>query len=334
MSGSIQESEMYIASQYCKKFVKELTDVLVCETKIYDTEILNCNNKIQSEQNDIVHLKEQINLCNSLLQSNRQRLTEIPGEIETYKEDITQCKTNMSNTEYPVYRERYDKYSERWYEEKDYEATYNNGRYIVSLKSQISDDENAIRRLHDLQIRCENNIHSLTAMISNINAYISKKQNLINKIQQDIPYLQSSFNTFKKTINNLQNEIITLNRKIINGAELVHNCGSCLAQIGYKGLKCSYSDKDIVTITSDSLNQEIQLLNAVISTNVNNISLCSKGTISFGSQLQDNVTSEFQSITVKALKELNNINQNYISYEALLKKALAFIISYESIKIW
>src|SRR5574344_159059 len=123
MNNSIQESEMYLASQFCKKVANEFTNILVMQTKSYEGEITNCNNKIQHEQKEISFLKDQIASCNQLLIQNRERIRQIPSEIKSLEEDNKNCRENIRRTEIPVYSKYYDSYHGHWHTEMDDSAT-------------------------------------------------------------------------------------------------------------------------------------------------------------------------------------------------------------------
>ena len=333
MTSSIQENEMYLASQYCQKYIAELTDLLVAETRVYTAEQKNCENKILNEQNDIAKLKEKINLCNVYIDNNKTRLQQIPKEIKDLEDDIKSCEYEADNTEVPVYTWEYDSWAERSYRVVDDDATYRNERCIERMRERISDDRYAIKRLNDEIRRCEANINSLMEMINAINSCIRKKEALISKIQSNISYLQKSFSALKKEISKEQSELKVLDGKILKGAEYIHNYGMTMSKIYYKDVNLPYSNNDIFSITCSGLNQEIDMLKAATSINSNNIANCSKGVLQFTNQLQDNVSEQAKQLTVKCALEIKKINDTYISAADTMKKALAYLSAYENIHI-
>ena len=333
MNNSIQESEMYLASQFCKRISNAFTNILVMQTKIYEGEITNCNNKIQHEQKEISFLKEQIALCNQLLIQNRERIRQIPSEIKNLEEDNKNCKENIRRTEIPVYSEYYDSYYERWYTEIDEAATYENRMYVSRLEDRIEDNQKTIRFLTSEKSRCENNVSSLLTMITSINTCIGKKEELINKIKENITRLQSKFSDFKKENGSCQTEIKKLNDKIVKGAEFIHSFGSTLAKVKYKESSLSYNPKDIFTVTSESLNEEIQALTMFTTSNVASLSAFAKDIISLSSQLDDEITRQAKTISTEGAKKIQIINDDYQNNITIIKKAASFLAEYEKIRI-
>lgn len=333
MNNSIQENEMYLASQFCKKTSEEFTSVLLLQTKIYETEVLDCNNKIQYEKREISFLREQINLCNQLLIENRERIRQIPLEINNLEEDNKRCIENIRRTEIPVYTTYYSRFLERWCTEIDEPATYENKMHVSRMEDRIEDNKRTMGFLFSQKTRCENNVLKLLAMIRSINDCIAKKEKLISKIKNNIIKLQTGFANFKKDNSICQLETQRLNDKIVKGAELIHGFGSELAKINYKNGSVSYSQNNIFTATSETLNEEIRALSTFVSSNNALLGDLYKGTSAFDSQLEDEITrqaKEISTIEAKKIEQINDVYQNNIN---TLKKASAFLAEYEKIRI-
>ena len=307
MTSSVQENEMYLASQYCQKYIAELTDLLVSESMVLNIEIKNCESKISSELNDVEQLKGKINLCKAYLSDNTNRLHQIQRDIHDLEDDISLCEYKIDTT--------------------------SNRIYIEQMRERICDDKHTIKGLRSEARYCESNIASLYYMISEIDTCIRKKEDLISKLKTDISLLQKSFASLKNEIGREQSELKLLDGKIIKGAEFIHNYGITMARINYHGMSVPYSNNDIFSITSTGLAQEIDLLNSVIKVNSVNISNCGKGMFQYSAQLQDNVSEQAKQITVKCITEIKKINDMYISAMDTMKKALSFLSAYENIRI-
>lgn len=329
MEKAIQEEEMHFTSQHCKNNLKELADILVNQTSAYNRLLSECQEKIETEQNHIAILESKTKECQNYIQAHEERLSQIPGEIESLKEEIIECRIVISNLEIPVYYWEYSEYGS--YRCVDYEATRSNEDYRDFKEQQIADCEKSIENLKKEAERRKKNIQCLNEMINQIGECINKKKELINLIKKDVAMINDSFKEFKKTTTNEENNIKEINNKVVQCAQYIHDLGTTLAKLHYQNGALSYSSKNPFVLNSVAISQEMQLLKDAATIGMDNVSNCSKATIAFSSDLEDEVTKSAKVIMVKSLSSLKKINENYIENQRILKTALDYMLAYEKI---
>ena len=328
MSQTIQENEMLIASRFCQKYISELGDLVVENSRLCSSVVKECEGKISHERDDISILREKLQECRNYISDNQRRIAQIPNEISDRESDSRLCEQIIDSTPIPVYTMEYDYYRERWYETIDYSETEANRRYVSIMYERIEDNECAIDRLKMEKEKCESNLRALNQMVKEIETCITQKESLISKIQENIAYLQKSLATFRGEMEREQAELKVLDGKILKGAELIHSYGTTMAKIGYKDARLGYNSNDIFSINSAGLVQEIENLRSTVNEASALISNCAKSVTLLISQLQDSITEQAKQMTVNSAMEIKKINESYAQDVEIMKKALSFLTAY------
>jgi len=334
MIMTIQEDEMYYASKYCNEYIKELTDFIVDKKRIFEKNKKECEEKINSESEDISLLKEKIDTCYNIISDNKERIKQISEEIQELEEVIDDNDYHIDNTVVTVYTSEYDKYSGEAHKVVDYERTRKNEDYIDMLSDENSDLQDSINALKREKAECFRNIKSLETMITNIGLTIEEKGKLIEKIKANITILDSSFRLLNNETANMQNELTELNKNILKCIDYIHSYGLTISNMYYKDLKNSYTSKDIFALNSETIQEEIGLLKATIEFNNEIVSKFAKEIKEFADNLSGSgFSKQVPEISSRKVLEIKKINDNYIYTLNILKKAKEFISAYEMVKI-
>ena len=330
MKGTFQEEEMHLASKFCKELSKSFLDVLTIQSKSFSNVDKKTKQKITNEKNDIEKLKNTFNRAKQILVDNQRRLSEIPKEINDLKEDNNNCEASIASTPIPVYDYYYDE-DYGLIERIDHYQTEANREYVYRLQRKIEDNNEKIEKLESEKKRCEHNIECLTQMLEDIMQVIESKNQLITHLQDELTKLTDSFSKYKNGVNSSINDVNEIDKKIIKAATLVNGYGTSFGSASYDGLTIGYSSKDIFNVTGDILNEEIQgLINMVKTSNTLRLGL-SKSLGVMDSLISGNYIDDVKIAVNRSSNNLKNIDQYHIENIKKLKRALSYLLTYESI---